>query len=164
MPTPIFGPFLARQERNAAAQPQQEIVGRDRFEKGSNELRLASPSTDRFRFIVGLFQERQTHWIIQDYQIQGFGPLLSVPGWPNTIWLTDQDRVDRDEAAFGEATFDVTKHISVTGGIRYYHYNNDLYGFDGYSDGYDALSGYSAGEGVGDLNCIPGLSFRTPPA
>ena len=84
----------------------------DRFEKGSNELRLASPSTDRFRFIVGLFQERQTHWIIQDYQIQGFGPQLSVTGWPNTIWLTDQKRIDRDEAAFGEATFDITSHIS----------------------------------------------------
>jgi outer membrane receptor protein involved in Fe transport len=135
--------------------PQQEIIGRDRFEKGSNEIRLASPSTDRFRFIVGLFQERQRHWIIQDYQIQGFGPQVSVTGWPNTIWLTDQERVDRDEAAFGEATFDVTHHISITGGIRGYHYNNTLYGFYGYSAGYSSHTGES--------QCIPGLSFRNAP-
>jgi iron complex outermembrane recepter protein len=160
-----FGSGAFWQDKNGVPlpTPQQEIVGRDRFEKGSNELRLASPSTDRFRFIVGLFQERQTHWIIQDYQIQGFGPQIAVPGWPNTIWLTDQDRVDRDEAAFGEATFDVTRHISITGGIRGYHYDNDLYGFYGYSAGYDALTGFGAGQGVDDANCIPGKSFRNAP-
>jgi outer membrane receptor protein involved in Fe transport len=153
--------------------PLQEIVGRDVFEKGSNEVRLSSPSTDRFRFIVGLFQERQTHWIIQDYEIQGFGaaqltpggPLssLSVPGFPNTIWLTDQDRVDSDQAAFGEATFDVTNHLSITAGIRGYHYDNSLYGFYGFSANYDALTGFGAGQGVGNSACVPGQSFRNAP-
>ena len=157
------GAFWQDRNGNPLPTPQQEIIGRDRFEKGSNELRLASPATDRFRFIVGLFQERQSHWIIQDYQIQGFGPQISVPGWPNTIWLTDQDRVDRDEAAFGEATFDVTKHISITGGIRGYHYKNTLFGFYGYSAGYDALTGFGAGQGVNDANCIAGRSFRNAP-
>ena len=160
-----YGSGAFWQDKNGAAlpTPQQEIVGRDRFEKGSNELRLASPSTDRFRFIVGLFQERQSHWIIQDYQIQGFGPQLAVPGWPNTIWLTDQDRVDRDEAAFGEATFDITKHISITGGIRGYHYNNTLYGFYGFSAAYDALTGYGPGQGVNDSKCVAGAAFRNAP-
>jgi iron complex outermembrane receptor protein len=152
-----FGSGAYWVDRNGVplATPVQEIIGRDRFEKGSNELRLASPATDRFRFIVGLFQERQTHWIIQDYQIQGFGPQISVTGWPNTIWLTDQNRIDRDEAAFGEATFDVTKHISITGGIRGYHYKNTLYGFYGYSAGYSSHTG--------EAKCIPGLSFRNAP-
>ncbi len=135
--------------------PIQEIIGRDYFEKGSNELRIASPSTDRFRFIAGLFQERQTHWIIQDYQIQGFGSQFAVPGWPNTIWLTDQNRIDRDEAVFGEATFDITKQLSITGGIRYYHYNNTLFGFYGFD------ANYSSHEGT--ATCIPGLSFRNAP-
>ncbi len=121
--------------------PQQEIVGIDRFEKGSNELRLASPATDRFRFLLGLFQERQTHWIIQDYQIQGLDPAITVPGWPNTWWLTDQNRIDRDEAAFGEATFDITSQLSLTGGIRYYHYNNTLYGFYGFNDPFYSSTG-----------------------
>lgn len=139
------------------ANPQQEIVGRDRFEKGSNELRLASPASDRLRFLVGLFQERQTHWIIQDYQIQGFGSDFSVTGWPNTIWLTDQNRIDRDEAAFGEATFDVTSHISITGGIRGYHYDNSLYGFYGYS------ANYSSHTGESQCYLFPNNTFRNAP-
>jgi iron complex outermembrane receptor protein len=149
------GAYWVDGANNILPHPQQEIIGRDRFEKGSNELRIASPSTDRFRFIVGLFQERQTHWIIQDYQIQGFGPQVSVTGWPNTIWLTNQNRIDRDEAAFGEASFDVNSHITVTGGIRGYHYNNTLYGFYGYSAGYSSHTGES--------KCIPGLVFRNAP-
>jgi outer membrane receptor protein involved in Fe transport len=148
---------------NLLPTPRQEIIGKDRFEKGSNEIRLASPSTDRFRFIVGLFEERQTHWIIQDYQIQGFGPQLAVPGWPNTIWLTDEDRVDGDQAAFGEATFDITKHLSITGGIRGYNYKNTLYGFYGYSANYDALTGFGPGEGADNAQCVPGASFRNAP-
>ncbi len=134
---------------NPLPSPQQSIIGRDRFWKESNELRIASPSTDRFRFIAGLFQERQNHWIIQDYVIQGFGPQISVPGWPNTIWLTDQSRVDRDEAAFTEASFDITPQLTITGGVRVYHYDNTLYGFYGF-DG-----NYSGSEGT--ATCIPGL-------
>jgi outer membrane receptor protein involved in Fe transport len=151
------GAYWTDKNGNPLANPQQEIVGTDRFEKGSNELRLASPSTDRFRFLVGLFQERQTHWIIQDYQIQGLAPDISVTGWPNTIWLTDQNRIDRDEAAFGEATFDITSHLSVTGGVRYYHYDNTLYGFYGYS------ANYSSHTGEAVCNQYPDNSFRNAP-
>ncbi len=135
--------------------PVQEIVGRDRFEKGSNELRIASPATDRLRFIAGVFQERQSHWIIQDYLIQGLGSQVSVPGWPQTIWLTDQDRVDRDEAVFAEASFDVTSHLTLTGGIRGYHYKNSLYGFYGFSAAESSHTGVAI--------CIPGLTFRDAP-
>jgi outer membrane receptor protein involved in Fe transport len=143
--------------------PQEEIIGRDRFEKGSNELRIASPATDRFRFIAGLFQERQTHWIIQDYVIQNFAPQLSVPGWPGTIWLTDQNRIDRDEAAFGEASFDIIPQLTLTGGVRVYHYENTLVGFYGFSENYDELTGYGAGMGNMGQNCIAGDAFRNAP-
>jgi outer membrane receptor protein involved in Fe transport len=141
---------------NVLPHPQQEIIGKDRFEKGSNELRIASPATDRFRFIAGLFQERQTHWIIQDYQIQGFGTQISVPGWSNTIWLTDQNRIDRDEAIFGEVSFDILHNLTLTGGVRGYEYKNTLYGFFGYSAGY-------ASGGPGVAGCVPGRSFRNAP-
>ena len=47
-----------------------------------------------------------------------------MPGWANTIWLTDQDRVDSDRAAFGEISFDVTPKFTITGGLRYYSYDN----------------------------------------
>ena len=144
-----FSAYTTDRLGNPLANPQQVIVGTDRFEKGSNELRIASPSTDRFRIIVGLFQERQTHWIVQNYQIQGLNPALSVTGWPNTWWLTDQNRIDRDEAVFGEAAFDITPKLSITGGIRGYRYNNTLFGYYGYA--------------TAEQGCFPGLSFRNAP-
>ena len=139
------------------ANPQQIIHGTDRFEKGSNELRIASPGSDRFRIIAGLFQERQTHWIKQDYQIAGFGSNFSITGRPGTIWLTDQNRIDRDEAVFGEAAFDITPALTITGGVRYYHYHNSLYGFFGYSAGFSSKTGES--------QCVkfPGQTFRDAP-
>src|SRR5262249_3168880 len=100
---------------NPLALPLQRVLGRDYFGQDSHELRVASPASDRLRFILGLFYERQTHWITQDYQIAGFA--LGHPGWPTSIWLTDQMRVDRDDAVFGEVSFDVTPQIIVTGGV-----------------------------------------------
>ena len=105
-----------------------------------------------------MFQERQSHWIIQDYQIQGFGPQIAVPGWPNTIWLTDQDRVDRDEAVFAEASFDMTPKITITGGIRGYHYKNSCTA----SSGSARTTAYAL-RLRHNSNCLPGQSFRNAP-
>ncbi|HEY1559517.1 MAG TPA: TonB-dependent receptor, partial [Caulobacteraceae bacterium] len=152
-----YGSYWTDAAGDPLSNPAQAIVGRDRFEKGSNELRIASPATDRFRFIVGLFQERQTHWIIQDYLVQGLGPQISVTGWPQTWWLTDQDRVDSDKAAFGEVSFDITPKLTITGGLRYYGYNNSLYGFYGFND-----TDFSS---TGEPGCanFPGQKFRNAP-
>jgi iron complex outermembrane receptor protein len=100
--------------------PSQYILGLDRFQLESHELRIASPADDRLRFIAGLFYERQQHDIHQDYVINDLATSLSVPGWTNTIWLTQQQRVDRDYAAFGEVSFDITNQLTLTGGVRGY--------------------------------------------
>ena len=105
--------------------PQQEIYGQGLFyQRTARNCGSLRPLQTALRFIGGLFYERQTHAIIQDYEIQGFGPQIAVPGFPNTIWLTDQMRVDKDDdAAFGEASFDITKKLTVTAGIRGYEYS-----------------------------------------
>ena len=154
--------WLGRNGQPLAA-PSQEIVGDDNFTKESNEIRLASPADARLRFIIGAFQEEQSHHIIQDYQIQGFSPDLSVPGWPNTIWLTNQQRTDRDVAAFTEVNYDVTPKFTVMAGVRPYWYDNSLVGFFGFSQAYDQLTGYSSGEGADRQNCKPGESFVNTP-
>jgi iron complex outermembrane recepter protein len=123
--------------------PTQYIQAKDYFTKESHEFRLATPADSRFRLVAGLFYQRQTHNIQQRYKIDNIGTDIEVPGWPDTIWLTKQLRVDRDYAAFGEAAFDVTEQLTVTGGIRFYKYKNSLEGFFGYG------SGYSSGTGVG---------------
>jgi iron complex outermembrane receptor protein len=112
--------------------PSQHIIGRDHFTKMSHELRIASPADARLRVVAGLFYQRQTHLIHQDYQITNLAPAMSVNGFPGTLWLTQQDRTDKDYAAFGEASFDITKSLTFTGGIRAYKYDNSLIGFFGF--------------------------------
>jgi len=148
---------------NPLANPSQEILGTDKFTKESHELRIASPSSDQFRIIAGLFEQRQTHWIIQNYQIAGFSPALSVPGWPDTIWLTDQMRIDQDYAAFGEASFDITPKLTLTAGLRGYSYRNSLEGFYGFSQGYDAFAGFHSGMGSTNQNCVSMAHYRGDP-
>ena len=143
--------------------PRQFIVGHDVFGKDSHELRVASPATDRFRFVAGLFYERQTHWIVQDYQIDGFDPALSVPNWPQTLWLTDQMRIDRDEAAYGQFDYDVTDNFKLTGGIRFYEYRNTLTGFYGYSQAMDNFFGTNTGFGQSGQNCLSTAVYRGGP-
>jgi outer membrane receptor protein involved in Fe transport len=157
------GYFWRDNEGNFLNAPQQTIFGHDVFTKQSNEIRLTSPASDRLRFIVGAFQERQTHWIIQNYVIPGFADALSVPGWPNTLWLTDQDRKDRDEAIFGEASFDITPQLTLTAGVRGYHYKNTLFGFYGFSEGYQQLTGFHSGMGDEGQNCQPGKVWMNSP-
>ncbi len=112
--------------------PQQFIIGTDHFRKMSQELRIASPAENRFRVIAGVFYQRQSNRIHQDYKIDNLDPLLSVNGFPGTLWLTQQKRVDKDYAAFGEASFDVTPQITLTAGGRWYKFDNSLIGFFGF--------------------------------
>ena len=46
---------------------------------------------------------------------------LSVNGFPGTLWLTQQERVDKDYALFGEASFDITPQFTLTAGGRLYN-------------------------------------------
>ncbi len=79
------------------------------FRKLSQELRVASPAEKPFRVIAGAFYQRQSNFIHQDYQVDNLAPEVSVNGFPGTLWLTQQKRVDRDYAVFGEASWDVCR-------------------------------------------------------
>jgi outer membrane receptor protein involved in Fe transport len=125
--------------------PSQKIIGVDRFKRQSHELRISSPKEDRLRFTAGVFWEKQLHDIQQDYMTNGdLATSLEVPGWKDTIWLTKQVRSDQDEAVFGEMSFDITKKLTATAGIRYFKDNNSLKGFFGFSDGYSSHTGVAA--------------------
>ena len=126
--------------------PQQMVIGGGDFEMWSQELRLTTPLDKPVHATVGAYLGRQMHNIWQLYTMPGFGwtsvyggnpnglaTNLSVPGYPNAIWLTDEQRVDRDRAVYGQVTWDITKQWHLTGGLRYYHYDNSLLGFYGFS-------------------------------
>ncbi|MGP8033683.1 MAG: TonB-dependent receptor [Steroidobacteraceae bacterium] len=136
-------------------EPQEFVITNGHYTKWSHELRVTTPQDYPLKAIFGLFAERQVHEIWEQYTIpgaggnpytqnpQGFAPSFSIPGVNgNTIWLTDQERVDRDQAAFGQATWDITKNWEVTGGIRFYQFDNSLQGFYGYSAAYQEFTGF----------------------
>ncbi len=115
----------------------QQILGRDGYQMFSNELRLTSPKDYPVRFVAGVFQQRQTHHIEQNYVIDGLSPAYWVGAgtsnlWPDTWWLTEQTRVNRDSAVFGEINWDITSKLTLTGGMRHFSYKNTLDGFYGF--------------------------------
>lgn len=127
--------------------PSQYIQGKDRYKKDSHELRLSSPNEDRFRITAGLFYQTHKHDIEQRYKIDGFGSQYSITGWPDTIWLTKQEREDKDEAVFGELSYDFIPEVLIgTIGGRHFRSENSLKGFFGFSDGW--FSGAPYGESV----------------
>ncbi|HEY0105794.1 MAG TPA: TonB-dependent receptor [Rhizomicrobium sp.] len=131
--------------------PSQYILEKDHFTKMSHELRVSSPADEPLRFVGGLFYEHQGHYILQNYTVANLSdtnaaPLvgqLSVPGWPGTLWLTDQSRYDRDVAAFGEASYDITKDLTLTLGGRVFYAQNSLVGFFGFSADESSHTGVS---------------------
>jgi iron complex outermembrane recepter protein len=139
----LAGCFYYNDNAGNLIPPIQGIKGTDRYKKLSQELRFGSPQGERFRVVGGLFYQRQEHNIRQDYYVTGLAPLLSVNGYPGTLWLTQQVRVDKDYAAFGEASFDLLENLTLTGGLRYYKYDNSLVGFFGF--GRNPGNGFSDG-------------------
>ncbi len=141
-----YGSYITDNAGNILPNSSQRILAKDGYVKTSHELRLASPSENRVRVIGGLFYQRQRHNITQRYIIDGLADALQIPrhSVPDLIWLTQQQRVDRDYAAFGEVTYDITDKFSATAGVRLFHYNNTLQGFFGFSAGYSSGTGEAA--------------------
>ncbi len=148
--------------------PRQKVIGSDHFKKLSQELRIASPADQPLRFVGGLFYQRQSNDIFQDYQVAGLGPRVSVNGRPGTLWLTKQERVDRDYAAFGELSYDLLQNVTLTAGVRAYKFDNTLIGFFGFgrdpANNFDTLPYNAAGSSrTGVAGCFTTTGSRLRP-
>ena len=154
--------------------PQQFVIGAGDFEMWSQELRVTTPLDEPVHATFGVFLQRQMHNIWQNYSMPGYGYTnvyggnpngfgyiapndYSVPGYPNTIWLTDEQRVDRDKAVYGQVTWDITQQLSLTGGIRFYKYDNSLIGFYGFN------STFASGEGIATCLSTQAIVKNSPP-
>jgi outer membrane receptor protein involved in Fe transport len=140
-----------------AIDPTQYIFGKDGYRSQSHELRISSPRDRRLRFVAGLFYQRQRHDILQQYVINGLATSLEVTGWPDTWWLTAQERVDRDEAAFTEVNFDVTDKLTLTGGVRFFDAKNTLKGLYGFG----LTNGFTSA--TGEKSCFSNVSVNGSP-
>lgn len=141
-----YGAYIT-DDSGAYINPSQYIIGKDHYVKQSHELRVSTPEDARVRFIGGLFYQRQFHGIEQDYIIDNLTSGISITGWPHTIWLTEQERIDRDYAIFGELSADlIPKKLIGTIGLRAFKAKNSLRGFYGLSQNYSS--------GTGEATCF----------
>ncbi len=115
--------------------PTQLVHNHDDYTKQSHELRIATPSGDRFKLVAGLFYQRQTDRIVADYYINGLAGIPNSPSVPKSgddLFATRAYRVDRDYAAFADGSFDITPQLTLAGGIRVFKVNNTFVGFSGF--------------------------------
>ena len=118
----------------------QYVGAKNEFLRTSHELRFQSSADEGLRWTAGLFSQKQEHnfdlqWIVPDLD-----PALTVVEptagryGGTTVWQTYQIRTDRDTAVFGELTYDFNDKFSGTVGARYFDYENELYGFNGFAE------------------------------
>ena len=116
------------------------FINQTRTREISNETRLASPLGGRFEWVAGVFLNHQSDLFTQSAPENGLDALLEflegigVPvhpsayygAQPNDVFDGRQNIRQTQYAAFGEATFNATKAISVLVGLRAYHYKEDF--------------------------------------
>ncbi len=147
----VYGSYL--NSDTDVVNASQYFLSDDRYQRWSQELRVSTDPARRLRVVGGVFAQRQQHRIQQNYKVDALDPNLAVTGWPDTIWLTQQVRVDRDLAVFGELTYDITEKLSLLGGFRWYDSDNTLQGYYGYSENFsgsgnsgETLCSFQAGD------------------
>jgi len=110
----------------------QYVDAQNAFTRQSHELRFQSSGDQRLRWIGGLFYQKQKHDFDLQYTVPTSAVASSVVEGGRVVWQTKQVRTDIDEAIFGELTFDFTEKFSGTLGARYFEFDNELYGFNGF--------------------------------
>ena len=119
--------------------PTQNSILGDKYTKLTNELRVSSPTENRFRLTAGLFMQRQTDKIRADYEVQGVsaavGPIFLSPFTGifngNSVFHTRIERIDRDYAMFAQSEFDILPNLTAIAGIRGFIAKNTIFGFSG---------------------------------
>ncbi|KQM93914.1 TonB-dependent receptor [Sphingomonas sp. Leaf22] len=162
----IAGYFYFQNNAGQQIDSRQRIIGTDHFKKMSQELRVASPQDERFRLVAGAFYQHQSNRIGQDYRVADLADNLSVNGRPGTLWLTEQYRVDKDYAVFGEASYDLLPKLTLTAGGRAYIFDNSLIGFFGFGRDFDGPPYNAAGSsrtGVAGCYTTTGALVRDNP-
>ncbi len=95
----------------------------------TQEVRVFSVE-ERLPWVAGLFFSRGDRHYGQDLPVTGFEDLSGIPtrglrAPKDTLFFSDLDYSLNQIALFGEATVPLTDRFSVTGGLRYYHFDED---------------------------------------
>ena len=139
--------------------PTQNSILGDKYTKLTNELRFSSPSENRWRLTAGLFMQRQTDQVRADYEIQRISAVPNpiyfspFPGG-DSAFRTRIKRTDRDYAAFAQGEFDLSDRLTMIGGLRYFRYDNTIYGFSGTTGGSSIAACIPGSGAYQDTPCV----------
>lgn len=85
----------------------------------AQELRIASPQDQRFRWLVGGFYMHNDRRVNEQLYMPGAGAVLAPFGFPSDYLFDAHDHIlSSEEALFGEANFDLTPQLTLTAGAR----------------------------------------------
>ena len=114
--------------------PTQYTANHDTYTKTSFESRISTPTNWRLRGTLGAFYQRQTDDIRAEFRVDNLPTFNAVTGQPDILYLSQQDRADKDSAIFADLTYDLTDKLKVSAGIRQFWVDNTLYGFFGFNN------------------------------
>jgi iron complex outermembrane recepter protein len=110
------------------------LIDTTNLELFSQEIRLASDSGDKFEWLVGAFYQDIDREYGQNLPTPGYDAFLTSHGLPDsagfnappdTPYFSDVPFTFKQLALFGEGTFRFTDQWSLTGGLRYYDFDED---------------------------------------
>jgi outer membrane receptor protein involved in Fe transport len=117
--TAVFGPLLTLAVFGTPTGLQQnQFTG---FKKFTQEVRLTSPTNDRFEWLLGGFYTNETGSLIQDFFAYD---LVAHQVIPTTVFPDTVARLPskyKEVAAFANGTLHVTDRFDVTAGGRFSH-------------------------------------------
>lgn len=148
--------------------PRIQYENDSTFERSSFELRLQSKEDQRIRWIAGLFHTDDQHeyfnqWVIPTIPEGNDIPLdRNIQGREDLYFATNQVRDNKEFAAYGELTFDITDQLSATLGGRWFETDDVLSGFVGSRFScFDPADGNRIGNGTGtSTECGGGLEAQ----
>jgi iron complex outermembrane receptor protein len=120
----------------------------------TQELRL-SGATKRFQWVLGGFYSSANREYAQSLFVDGFEDATGIPtagsfgASKDILYYSALDYDFKQLALFGEGTFSLSDRFSLTGGLRYYNFNEDrIQTFDGYFASPGTNPGTSDASGV----------------
>jgi len=91
-------------------------------EQVTAEIRLTSPSAQRFKWVAGIFASRED---IDRTEAIGFSALSDASLAPN-LTAANMFFTGKSIAAYGQASFDITDTLTITGGARYSYEKKEI--------------------------------------
>ena len=111
----------------------QFVVENEQMTRQTHELRITSLGDGPISYTLGVFWNEFKNDFTLEYVQPGMSPslIVNIPGTDGTNlhYMTDQVRIDRQKAVFGEITYAFNDQWSVTFGGRWYETQQELVGF-----------------------------------